>query len=233
MADAHVGQYGGQNRAIMPIRILTLLALVGLMVIGAFGSGFWSDRSQQIKHADSASCAVYRSFYSREQSKAGLFIRTATRPYSPSHLISAYMRFERGTNADKRVETAPNRKPAREQLKERFEHDTIGFIEPLFSSGAVSVERCFDKGEHQPKFYDGSFKWLSIREALLGILDRDNRGSVAILSISPVGFSADGRHALLYADYYCEGFCGAGGFFLFEKRVGSWTVIGDNWVWVS
>ena len=58
---------------------------------------------------------------------------------------------------------------------------------------------------------------------------------MALRSVSPVGFAADGRHALIYGEYLCNAPCAGGSFFLFAKRDGAWKVIGEAeiWAWLS
>ena len=241
----------------MPSRIKTLLALVGVVTIGALTSLFLLEPRQESKPADIASCAVYRGFYDHVGGeKNANFFRPTTRPYNrntrsfysevsddkaavPTQAWRDYIRkwsqfvprrFERDTGEFKLVQTSPKTKPYKKPIRQAFEKDASGFFEPLLSRKAISLERCFDAGSHRPKFYDGSFGYLRAREQLLG---RADNWSVVIHTVSPVGFSEDGRHAMLYAEYYCNALCAGGAFYLFEMRGGTWTVIGDNWIWVS
>ena len=250
----------------MSSRLKTLLAMLSVLVIGAVALQIWLDRPKALAPADSASCAVYRSFYDQEKYKEGLFLRTASRPFrslqnpiddrriwidvstgetrdwidTGERLIRDWrdtgelkMPFWRDTGQFKLVEISPNKPPSKRPIRESFDQDVSGFFEPLFASKAASIERCFDEASHQPEIYDGSHKWLSFREATLWLLGLADTHSVAILSVSPVGFSTDGRHALLWVGYDCTKFCGAEVFYLFEMRSGSWTVIGDYAMSVS
>lgn len=214
--------------------IKTLLALICVLAMGALAWQFWSNRPQEAELASNASCAIYRSFYNQVTNRKSMFVRTTSRPYvpAPTSLQPLLMQFERDTGKFQSIPISSNKKPFKKPIRTTFVKDTSGYFEPLLSSKPISIERCFDKAPQRPQFYNGSFEWLSAREAILDLL-QGGRRSVAILSVSPAGFSDDGHHALIYAEYYCTGFCGSGAFYLFEMRVGSWTVVGDNWVWVS
>lgn len=45
------------------------------------------------------------------------------------------------------------------------------------------------------------------------------------LAVSRVGFSRDGRHALMLVDYGCGGLCGGTVYYLLEKRTNTWQTI--------
>lgn len=106
--------------------------------------------------------------------------------------------------------------------------DTTGYFESLQSKPTSNITSCFL--EDGPPFHSGSFDGLYRRERLL---NRDDDGFVTVWSISPVGFSADGNYALLFAEHDCGALCGGGAFYLLEKQGTEWSVIGDSWVWVS
>lgn len=57
--------------------------------------------------------------------------------------------------------------------------------------------------------------------------------SQGILTISRVGFSKDGRQALVYIKNSCGGLCGGGNYMLMEKRDGRWEIAKEINVWMS
>jgi hypothetical protein len=113
-------------------------------------------------------------------------------------------------------------------IREEFSVNTTDYFEALQSKPAASIASCFSSDG--PSFHNGSFDGLYLRERML---NRDDDGFVTVWSISPVGFSADGMHALLYAEHHCGALCGGGAYYLLEKQEANWRVIGDRWVWVS
>ena len=52
-------------------------------------------------------------------------------------------------------------------------------------------------------------------------------------SLSRVGFSEDGRQALLYTYLYCGGLCASGDFYLLSSKSGEWMIQNKFTVWVS
>jgi hypothetical protein len=58
-------------------------------------------------------------------------------------------------------------------------------------------------------------------------------GSQGELTLSRVGFSGDGKQALLYASNSCGGKCGSGDYVLMQKREGRWVIAKEIIMWVS
>jgi len=58
-------------------------------------------------------------------------------------------------------------------------------------------------------------------------------GSHRIVSLSNIGFSADGSHALIYVSYYCGGLCAGGSFIILEKTNNKWSITSEDQMWVS
>lgn len=138
------------------------------------------------------------------------------------------MRFEKPTG---KFELVPGGAGVKRPVREAFDKDVLSFSIPMFADYALPISQCFDKGP-QPSFYSGSHRWLTVRETGLRLVGlTDTKTMPAILSVSPIGFSHDGRWAVLYAEYDCTGFCGGGGFSLFEQRNGTWKFVGTNWIW--
>lgn len=57
--------------------------------------------------------------------------------------------------------------------------------------------------------------------------------SSGIWNLSPVGYSDDGREALVYVAHGCGGLCGTGHLFLLAKQDGVWVVKNRTMLWIS
>jgi hypothetical protein len=201
----------------------TLFALVGLeRVVSVPPSWLWR------MHTSAESCAVYRSFYQSLPTEETVHFRSGTASWLTSPIIVlADDRSE--TNLRKFAPTAFDR-PDQDSIpgnSATFAIDTTDFFRPLSSNESEFIRTCFD-GSNGPRFYDGPESWLQIRSLMLS----PNKAP-ALWQVSPVGFSRDGRYALLYAEYLCSGWCGAGYFFLFEKQGEHWIAIGKARQWVA
>jgi hypothetical protein len=58
-------------------------------------------------------------------------------------------------------------------------------------------------------------------------------GSQGIMTLSRVGFSADGTQALFYFSNRCGGLCGGGSYVVMEKRDSHWVIGKEIEMWVS
>jgi hypothetical protein len=160
-------------------------------------------------------CAVYRSFYAHlRYNREWAFLRSATAPAgddvrSPSTFVEREWSVMAGHAVYVKV-------------------DTSAYDAPIRSDEAVFIRGCFE-GRKRPRFYDGLALWLAAREYLIG--DNDDR-KVHLWLLSPIGFSPDGKRALLFAEIVCHGWCACfgscgAGFFLFEKR-DRWMLLGTS-----
>ena len=50
-------------------------------------------------------------------------------------------------------------------------------------------------------------------------------GAFGLIALSRVGFSSDGSHAMVLADYGCGGRCGGTRYYLLERAAGSWRIV--------
>jgi hypothetical protein len=57
--------------------------------------------------------------------------------------------------------------------------------------------------------------------------------SQGFLTLSRVGFSADGKQAMFYAVNECGGKCGTGTYVLMEKAESHWLVVKEILMWIS
>ena len=104
-----------------------------------------------------------------------------------------------------------------------FVADTSAYFAPLRAEPSLFIRNCF-AGREGPSFHFGPG----------GFLVAAARGNAArFWRLSPVGFSADGRRALVYAEKLCGSLCGVGFYYLFEKRAGAWTLEGTSVAWIS
>ena len=62
---------------------------------------------------------------------------------------------------------------------------------------------------------------------------RKHPESRGILTFAPVGFSRDGRQALVFYSIVREGLDGSGNVVLLERTDGGWRVIAEEQVWIS
>lgn len=58
-------------------------------------------------------------------------------------------------------------------------------------------------------------------------------GAQGYLALSRVGFSSDGRQALLYATNRCGGMCATGSYIVMEKHGSAWKVVKEVFMWMS
>jgi len=56
---------------------------------------------------------------------------------------------------------------------------------------------------------------------------------IGYLAVSQPGINLDRTEAIIYADFFCEGECGSGGYVLMRKTNGAWHVAGTHHGWVS
>jgi hypothetical protein len=62
---------------------------------------------------------------------------------------------------------------------------------------------------------------------------RDFPETGGIMGFSRVGYSSDGKTALVYYDVSCGGLCGAGYYVFLVKTGNSWNVVQSSMIWVS
>lgn len=58
-------------------------------------------------------------------------------------------------------------------------------------------------------------------------------GSQGFLTVSRVGFSADGKEAMFYSTNFCGGLCGEGTYVVMEKVGATWRIAKEIMMWVS
>lgn len=213
-------------------RIGVIGAALGLAALAIF---MWSARGQTLASASAQSCAVYVAFYESMISKKAIFLNPHSfrfpkivSPDAPPRTAPA--RFIGETGEVEQVALFMGDEPIERKIKKAFTTEVSEFFEPIWSGETANIKPCYETPALRPRFHKGRYKLLYVREKLLR---RDDLGLVTIWRISPIGFSEDGKRALLYADYYCGGNCGGGSYYLFENTDGAWAQIGDHRVWIS
>jgi hypothetical protein len=215
-------------RAYVRYHLFAYLVLFVVLVLGiervasvqpAF---FWRER------AANETCSVYRSLHQHLSSYGSkVFFRSGTilwkdtfaanfgamLPEAPP-VYPAPRAFERGRGTGDAIGGK----------KDEFTLDTSGYFGQVTVERTLFIRHCF--GDGRASFFDG-YGWLGIREALFGSYD------VRLWDVTPVGFSQDGRYALVYAENFCGFLCGGGSFYLFEQRSGEWTLAGTSLRWIS
>ncbi len=207
-----------------------LLPLAFILLASAIGFASWSP---QIPYADPSTCAVYRDFYNQLHDKKAVFI------YGTSQRIPAEW-VERAA-----LPPSSFRKPLAEideldvaalldllnqpaATPEELQLDTASFFAPVVEGKQNRIDRCSIGNNLAFPIYNGSFESLHARERWK---NRDNEGFVSMWSVSPVGFSDDGKFAVIYAELNCGGWCGWGGIILLEYKGNVWMVTGEKWLW--
>ncbi len=236
-------------------KLVAVAVVVAALAVGVVVGQRALDPPPAAPPVDAAACAVYRSFHAHvDGTRTGVYFKSTTQSFGPplrrmANVVEAVggLRPERHDEQGV-IESAPKRFrhlaggsdrarivppapwPGDTPVRQPFDMDTSRFFQPVKDNNSMSIKPCFETATTRAKFHDGSFQHLSLREKLFAFgAHRD----VVVRNVSPVGFAADGRHALLYGEYLCNVPCAGGTFYLFEKRDGTWTVIGEspNWAW--
>lgn len=215
----------------MTISKTKFLPLAILLCAGVYVAVLWD---RHFFNADVKTCAVYQGLFAELPEKEAIFFEGVSQPYEyfPSeYLPEAPKEFSRDTEEFQEVEAlAAGIEPFTVAVREYFEHDTADYFSAVATGKKERIKDCFKALDNAPGIYSGPYNLLHAREKMLG---RDDQGFVTHWRVSPVGFSEDGRFAVIYADSYCGGLCGWGGIILFEIIDGKWSVIGDKTMWVS
>ncbi len=192
---------------------------------------YWLD--QRIILANDETCSVYSAFYQHFPDKKAVFFKPLSQSYDyfPSERTpQPPAKFMRNTGEFETVEWMPGSETYQQPIREAFEEDTAEYFSAVTEGDAENISHCFDSLSEKPSMFADSIQALYARETTPG---RDDQGFVTLWSVSPVGFSDDGRLAIMYAENSCGGLCGWGGFVLFKQVSNKWTVAGDSWRWVS
>jgi len=180
--------------------------------------------------ADTRSCAVYRTFYATVSEDWGRTLAVRTVPFSRNDdWPTGPDTFDRDTG-ETRTEDWDG-ETFEVPIREEFALDTNSYFRALTDGESRSLQGCFEGAQAEPDFFDGSARWLAARNWLRG--GGRHVAQAGLWRLSPAGFSADGRYALIYAEYDCHGWCGGGSFYLFEYRGETWVLAGDRWVWIA
>lgn len=167
---------------------------------------------------DERSCQVYRAFYELMPGGDRHIVATRTAPFKNAADWpggpAAFERHDMHSVEDSLL------------VIESFAHDTSAYFSAVMQDDARDVRGCFAKSAPRPEFFAGSAEQLAARW-------REAQREPGLWRFSPVAFSDDGRHALIYVEFDCQGWCGYGIFFLFERRSEMWSYVGDQWVWFA
>ncbi|MCR6643675.1 MAG: hypothetical protein NVV62_03680 [Terricaulis sp.] len=178
--------------------------------------------------ADERACAVYRAFYAQTKNETQSALAPVTKPYS-LEWGGAPSRFHNNTGEDFVLRILPAGSEA--ETVEVIEVDTGSYFDALHQGPRQSVRGCFDAAQ-QPEF-SGSALEFALSTAVRAWARGEEVIAPGVWRLSPAGYSADGRFALIYAEYECWDWCGMGAFYLFEQRDGRWEYVGDSGVWFA
>ena len=164
----------------------------------------------------SAACQVYQSFFDKWPAQARPHLRLVRQSLPESALRDelAPNRFAPG------LLTAP---PPNNIPPGEITNDTSQYFHQL-RSRPVAVSDCFS--EEGPTFIEAS-------EDKRELLDRADHNISFIWTVSPVAISPDGRHALIFAEYYCGDLCAGAVYILFERQGSDWALVGHRDTWIS
>lgn len=178
------------------------------------------------QRANAQMCAVYRSFY-REMSKENApVLHSGTARCLP--VISVFDAEYRASGSLNQIEFQPGMWPVAGS-RSKYVLDVSSYFAPLMAEQSLFVRHCFD-GSASAGFFDGPPVLLTLREFLSHLSGGED---VVWLQVSPLGFSRDGKRALMYATHTCYGWCGYGKFFLFERRGREWVLAGTSLAWIA
>ncbi|MDP3457663.1 MAG: hypothetical protein Q8S09_00185, partial [Hyphomonas sp.] len=94
----------------------------------------------------------------------------------------------------------------------------------------MELTQCFGPAVQRPNFYSGS---LDQFETDAEIQDTASIRGPTLTSLSPIGFSADDKHALVYIEESWGGRRGKGSLILLRKKDGHWKEFGGASMWIS
>jgi len=183
---------------------------------------------------DDRMCAAYRGFKESLPDSDAVFLRPTTyteelwraQPGSDGVWV-----FYRETGEYESITMTPGAEPYLRQIMEPFEFAASPLLASRVSGPEVALTSCFEGRQENSLFWLGSLRELYRREQ--SHTDVDDL-FLSVWSVSKVGFSADGAHALVYAEGYCGALCASGGYYLLEyTESAGWTIVGERILWVS
>lgn len=125
-----------------------------------------------------------------------------------------------------------NPKRSSHQPGQDFELVTTDFFQPLVAEEATDIEQCL-RDQAGVRIYDGSYSWFATTSTISAWLRFRGAEPPPLLNFSKVGISPDHRHALVYYEQECAGWCGIGELLLFERRDNLWVPLGQQVTWIS
>jgi hypothetical protein len=95
-------------------------------------------------------------------------------------------------------------------------------LPPDFHYTFISIKDLKEKFDYK---FPGDMNWAAFRETYP---EADN-----LYTLSRVGFSGDGRQALVFVTNWCGVVCGEGNYFLLQKENDNWKVVNKVMTWIS
>ena len=202
--------------------LVRFAAFSGLLIAAAF-SPFWWPKVWPKPAASQEACVVYQAYYDTVERREMTYLHPVTISAEDRQFSVAPTSFWRETGGnsisefDGEIFVGPE--------FERFELSTTTFFAPVASKDEVNIRRCFGGTGSQPNFHGGSLgKFYELHREPDD--NDDPTTPTNLITLSPVGFSDDGKYALLYAAHHCGSNCGMRHFALFEMLDGDWQEIG-------
>lgn len=189
------------------------------------------------RHVKDEECRVYEAIYMLSDAQDRFFFEPETISFNSvdrfGTQVEAPSSFLRETGEFEEITLELDGSTFERPIVEKFEVDTSGFFEPVRTSDVTSLEKCFDRLEHPPRFFAGQFQELIDNDP-----DADPVGDgmvthLMLARVSRVGFSEDQQSALFYMEHHCGGLCGAGEFVFLERVEEDWQIAGSSTKWIS
>lgn len=180
-------------------------------------------------------CEVFQAFLDAQAGGEKIFVAPATIDISEGLMgegALAPTRFLVLTGETETVELfgEVGDRPAYKEI----EVDASSYFDPVIGEAVYALPECFSGENELIEFWSGSLALLLDEKAEAGAFEATDHSLIAIWSLSPLGISADGQYASLYAEYYCGFLCASGDYYLLTKDAAEgWKIFGVHPLWVS
>lgn len=234
------------NRKRLSLFFLSAMAVVGLRV--------WLPM-QFIPKSTANSCEIYKAYHANLEEGIPNIFRPISRSieFDPSHEDEKTSQFQPYYNANElprfflrdtgnremvKSEYAPE--PYEQIIYEEFEFNSPRIFKEHIISDAERIGWCFKAVKNAPMISVFPVKTIEFikfgaqpSKTEDGFVRGLNANFLTAHKISSPLFTTDKKYGLIFAESYCGGLCGHGGYFLFENINGDWQQIGFQTRWMS
>jgi len=196
--------------------LLALLALVAVCLASVFT--LFGQPEETLPIADSDRCEVYRVTFASLSNRQTIRLQAQSMRPAPGRLPKSDQIEFFPVEFDKKG----NRK--------KFSFTTQEMAAGIFSAGESNLAPCFGMAVQAPNFYRGSYEQFKSDPEIL----QNAKFRIQTLgSFSPIGFSNDGKHAVVYIEEASGALNSKGTLVLLLKQDGRWKMIGHANMWIS